>query len=335
MKISIIVPVYNTEKYLEQCIESILNQTYRNIEIILVNDGSEDSSLSICEYYANMDSRVILLQQENRGVSAARNRGIDVAKGEFISFVDSDDWIDEDLYEILLKDALEKRKKVVICSNVIEYRGRKFIKKISSSKEYIDLDFSDTILALFREDSVIGGVCGKIYRKELFYNVRFDEKINYSEDVIVNVLLFEKAQSVLYHSIPKYHYRQTSESACHTKFSEKSLDYWKGTQILYGLIKTKCPRAQDFALDCYFQCLIFCGDAALMFKGGKEEEFKNIRKEIRGIFCNAIFKKNIPINKKKQAFFMLFPYWISRKIALFRAWKGKRRRKINKEESFE
>ena len=103
MKISIIVPIYNVEKYLERCINSLINQTYKNIEIILVNDGSTDNSLIICEKYKNIDSRIILVNKENGGLSDARNVGIDNSSGNYITFIDSDDYIDDDYVYTLYK----------------------------------------------------------------------------------------------------------------------------------------------------------------------------------------------------------------------------------------
>ena len=107
-KISVIVPVYNTEDYLEKCIRSIMNQTYKNLEIITINDGSTDNSLSILENLKKEDDRIIIINQENMGVSKARNKGLDYATGEFIGFVDSDDFLEEDMYDIMIKHLIEE-----------------------------------------------------------------------------------------------------------------------------------------------------------------------------------------------------------------------------------
>lgn len=115
MKISIIVPIYNVKPYLEQCILSIINQTYLNLEIILVNDGSTDGSLLICENFAKKDDRIVLITQQNMGLSSARNLGIEIATGEYIMFVDSDDWIHPKIVEDLLCDAMQHKVKLSMC----------------------------------------------------------------------------------------------------------------------------------------------------------------------------------------------------------------------------
>ena len=119
--ISIIVPIYNAEEHLDKCVESILEQTEINLEIILVDDGSKDNSFEICKKYEKMDQRVKVIHQENAGVSAARNHGIEIAEGEYIGFVDSDDWIEPVMYQRLLKEAKEKNADVVMCDATTVY----------------------------------------------------------------------------------------------------------------------------------------------------------------------------------------------------------------------
>ena len=119
--ISVIVPVYNTEKYLDRCIQSILSQTYSNIEILLIDDGSTDSSGAICDKYAEQDSRVRVFHKANGGVSSARNMGLDKAKGTWFTFVDSDDWIDMDMYEQMYNAAIQNKVDMVCCDLLGEY----------------------------------------------------------------------------------------------------------------------------------------------------------------------------------------------------------------------
>ena len=114
--ISVIVPIYNSEKYLEQCIESIINQKYSNLEIILVNDGSVDGSLKICEKYAKKDNRIKVIDKKNEGVSVARNVGMEVSSGQWISFIDSDDWIDPDMFEKMLAKSKDDDFDVIMCN---------------------------------------------------------------------------------------------------------------------------------------------------------------------------------------------------------------------------
>ena len=122
-KISIIVPAYNVQKYIKQCLESIINQTYKNLEIIVVNDGSKDKTLDIIESIAKDDPRIIVINQENQGVSATRNNALKGVDGDFVMFVDSDDWLDLDTCEVLIKEAVEENADIVMCGYVREYEN--------------------------------------------------------------------------------------------------------------------------------------------------------------------------------------------------------------------
>jgi glycosyltransferase involved in cell wall biosynthesis len=176
--VSIIIPVYNAEKYLNQCIESILNQTYKNIEVILVNDGSSDNSGIICDNYANTDNRIKVIHQINQGVSSARNRGIENSKGEFLSFVDSDDWILDKYLEDLLSPFLEEKNvDLVICDFIKDSMD---IGPISEFKKiiYNDDDIKKNVKEDVNSDKRIFGysVVAKCFRKCIILNnnIRFD-----------------------------------------------------------------------------------------------------------------------------------------------------------------
>ena len=128
--ISVIVPIYNVEKYLQKCVDSIINQTYKNLEIILVDDGSPDNCPKMCDDYAEKDSRIKVVHKENGGLSDARNVGMEVATGEYVSFIDSDDYISLDFYETLLETIVDNDSDVVECGVVKFYENEKFIKKL-------------------------------------------------------------------------------------------------------------------------------------------------------------------------------------------------------------
>ena len=122
--ISVIVPIYNVEKYLDRCVDSIINQTYKNLEIILVDDGSPDNCLAICDSWAEKDRRIKVIHKENGGVSSARNSALDIASGDYIGFVDSDDWIEPDMYEILIKNAKKYDADISRCAGLLDYCDR-------------------------------------------------------------------------------------------------------------------------------------------------------------------------------------------------------------------
>ena len=136
-KISIIIPAYNVQEYIKQCLESIINQTYKNLEIIVVNDGSKDKTLDIIESIAKDDPRIIVINQENQGVSAARNNALKGVDGDFVMFVDSDDWLDLDTCEVLIREAVKENADIVMCGYVREYKEKSMPKAMFDEERII------------------------------------------------------------------------------------------------------------------------------------------------------------------------------------------------------
>ena len=212
-KISIIVPVFNTEKYLPNCLDSIINQTYSNIEVILVNDGSSDSSGIICDEYALKDSRIIVVHNENGGVSSARNIGLDIATGDYIMFVDSDDYLEPQFCEIPLFIAFEKNVDIVSFGYYRIYNnGRRIEKK---TKEPREISSSEGIFQLItKEDVIYNLIWNKLYKRQLFSDVRFPNGKLYEDNAVI-YLLFHKAKKIFVSDslLYNYLYRDTSITA--------------------------------------------------------------------------------------------------------------------------
>lgn len=210
--ISIVIPIYNSEKFLEECILSVLNQTYKNIELILVDDGSTDNSSLICKKYLEKDLRVKYIKNINSGVSVARNIGIENSEGKYICFVDSDDIIEKNYVEVLYNIILEKKVDVVYCNYKLIYE-KKIVQKESRIKagKYsfygVEKDIIDdgTITGI-----LFGSVCTALYTLDLIktIGVRFDLKIKKNEDGIFNICLLQKINSFYVTSYSGYLYRQ-------------------------------------------------------------------------------------------------------------------------------
>lgn len=215
--ISVIIPVYNAEKYLEECIKSLLSQSLYNCEFIFVNDGSNDNSVDIIRSYIKKDKRIILINQKNKGVSQARNTGIINAKGECIGFVDSDDYVDSDMYKELYKQMQNEKCEVIISNFEEELNGNKYIRKCSLKenkvldKNYIE---NEILPFLVREDS-LNTVCNKLYKKSIIdeNNIRFPKGLPLGEDGIFNMIYFSKCNSCKYIDYTGYHYREVHGSA--------------------------------------------------------------------------------------------------------------------------
>lgn len=215
--ISVIVPVYNSEQYLDKCIASILNQTYPNIEVILVDDGSTDKSPEICDKYAGVDVRVSVIHQQNLGVAASRQKGIDAASGHYIIHVDSDDWIEPNMFESMA-EVLANGYDMVICD--LYYEKTKSNYTVYQS----DVFDSKTLLLEMLQGGNMGSLCNKMIKTDFCKPVEFDGNLFYCEDFLylIKILINNNIKVKNIHS-PFYHYLQQDSSITHS-YSKKTFD---------------------------------------------------------------------------------------------------------------
>ena len=220
--ISVIVPVYNVEKYLEECLESIKRQTYTDIEVILVNDGSIDRSKEICERYCEKDSRFKLVNQENKGLSGARNRGMLESKGEFISFVDSDDVLKEDMLEQLMKQMTSEDIDIVECW----YTNEKQELELSTAKNVKTIfqgDSKEALVSLCKDNIVRLNAVAKLFRRQVIVNFPFLEGLFY-EDVYGGIGILKHIRKMVKINYIGYYYRVRQGSIMNREFNIKNLD---------------------------------------------------------------------------------------------------------------
>ena len=219
-KISIIIPVYKTEKYLKKCLDSILKQTYKNLEIILVDDGSPDSSGKICDEYAQKDKRIVVVHQKNFGVSYARNVGLNIATGEYVAFVDSDDWIDSNMYEVMLSQIKKNNFDIVRCSYLKEYESE------TQKVDHFYKENTEINLGEVRKNILKLLVTGKIHaylpllliRKAIILDeMRFNSFVSMREDLIWLIAVLAKAKNISILTDTMYHYYQNENSATNSK----------------------------------------------------------------------------------------------------------------------
>ena len=209
--ISVVIPVYNSEKYLQNCLNSILHQTYSDLEIICIDDGSTDNSVALLEDYCRRDTRIRVLLQENAGASAARNRGIDAASGEYITFVDSDDAISMDMYQTLIS-ILENDEVDIAHCGYRRHNKDGSTKDVSGTGEYLIQDPLDAAYCLIAGKKYVGSLWNKLYRRKLFDGIRLDPDLRINEDVLANVQLFLRARKSVFLDKPFYQYYDRSGS---------------------------------------------------------------------------------------------------------------------------
>jgi len=253
IKISVIVPVYNVELYLEKCIESICNQTYKNLQIILVDDGSTDSSGNICDLYGKKDNRITVIHKTNGGLSDARNAGLDIADGEYIGFVDSDDYIAPEMFEHLLNLSKINNGDIVICDKV-EFNENETICVNNKLEQITVLDRNLAIAQLANDTTIRSHVWNKLYKHNLFDGIRFDVGKAY-EDVYIMHRLFLKTQKIVITNQVFYYYLQRSNSILGEMNLNKQVDlYWAYVRRYEELINT-FPQLKNNLIKPMYFCL--------------------------------------------------------------------------------
>lgn len=321
--ISIIVPIYNCEKYLSECLESILKQSYIYFELILINDGSNDKSGDICKKYANADKRIIYINQSNSGVSVARKKGIDISNGKYISFIDSDDYIDENYLMNLYKKITESNSEFVCCNSidieVINYENNKITKEeIIMNKQRLFNDY-------FQCKRYAYCIWGKLYKREALINIEF-KNIKYGEDTCMIIDLFKKCNKVHVLNYDGYYYRGQENSVSNTiKQIEKYNDLLVQSELVYKICEEEIPillknASKNFINNLYRAIAEYCKNRELYKSSNLIRKYnqyynklskKYLCTNLKGLIIiifnldnnlgekilKAIYKKNNKINK--------------------------------------
>ena len=234
--VTVIVPVYNCEKYIARCIESVINQTYSNIELIIVNDGSTDYTKEICEHYNKKYQNIKLINQKNQGVSIARNNAINISLGQYIQFTDSDDYMEKDMIEQMVKSAITNKSDIVICEYSYEFENGSS-KKVNSLKDYFNLSFKDLISD---ENTKYGGFpWNKLIKRQCITNL-YNTNLNYYENLI---FFLDNAKNINSYSVvhrPLYNYFINSNSALHNKkYSIKRMTALDALSLVIDMVDEK------------------------------------------------------------------------------------------------
>lgn len=312
-KISIIAPVYQVEKYIGQCIESVINQTFKNFELILIDDGSKDKSGNICDEYAKRDKRIHVVHTENKGAASARNRGLDLATGKYIAFVDGDDYLAENMLDKLYKVITQENCDVVVCDflNLHANPDKDFSLQLSDSKVS-----GREILSHLKNQKNYGVwtiVWNKLYKKEILKDLRFPEG-KYFEDEIFSDQLYLRCNEVQVISDVLYYHRVLETSTMNTQKIRNYLDLIDAFQLRINLyLENRLPddevyKVLIYMLEPYTKC------AKADFMGNDKERLKQAKRFIRKS-SRILIKKRLSFIKKCSliliAFFPVFTYQIA------------------------
>lgn len=295
--ISIIVPIYNVEKYLRKCIESLINQTYKDIEIILIDDGSPDNCGQICDEYVKNDNRIRVVHKKNAGVSEARNDGIKLSKGDYIAFVDSDDYVEKNFIEILYDNAIKNNADVSICNYFLENKNRKIRKKIDSDIAK-DLESEDFCKYIIRKNSFRGLLLNKLFKREIFFENGkinlIDSNIHICEDLLFLVENSSKYDKIYFDKESYlYHYVIRENSAISSKYNEKKVTMiYAYDRILNFIEKNYHNLLDDYKKD-YLKMALNQKELYISSNFRDEEIKKVIDKSIKKYYKEVKHKANL------------------------------------------
>lgn len=273
--ISIVVPVYNVEAYAEQCIESILNQSYKNLQIILVDDGSTDRSGEICDFYRQRDSRIEVIHKKNGGLSDARNTGIKFVKAKYVTFADSDDILHEDYVDFLYKQLIEFDADIAIC----RYKRFTNIEETKEVEKKVKTVVFNSVEALknllYTPEIIPQSAYAKMYRTKLFEDIEYPVgKIN--EDIGTTYKLFYKAQRIAYNPSQYYFYLQRMDGIVRSNFSERTMDAIYFSDEIIKFVNENLPEIEKAAI-----CYAFAQNVQVLMKlPYKDKKYQHIKEQI-------------------------------------------------------
>lgn len=302
--ISIIVPVYKVEKYLKQCVESILAQTYRNFELILVDDGSPDTCPALCDEFAKVDPRVIVIHKTNGGLSDARNAGLDVAHGEYVGFVDSDDFIAPNMYKVMLHAAKENNADFVLCNYMrVDQCGAQIVgaeeQQYATNQTYGKNEFIHELLQPYGGYYVVAW--NKLYRKSLFHDLRFPVGKQHEDEYVIHHII---GNSEVIASVQDclYYYRQREDSIMARGFSIKSMDY--GDALIDRYHFTKQKKYDEWKNVCVYRlsCELDKWKGYAMHDQSVRREYERLRKKSRFLIYEPAAWNNPNMNIRGKIF---------------------------------
>lgn len=314
--VSVIIPVYNVEKYLGECLESVTNQTYKNIEILLINDGSTDGSGEVCDQYAQKDNRIKVLHKKNGGVSSARNAGLEMAQGDFITFIDADDLVGKEYVSSMYETSVKFNADIIFCkySNYVNGKVYDVVEELPDKLDADDKDKYISFICRFFEckKRVFGSSCRTLFKKELIQDLRFEPKIKISEDLLFLVYATLKAKR--FASVDKhlYFYRQSNESVS----ASYKKDYITGQVILFeklknifDLFKTKESK-RTFNINICLLCYYTLSNELKYKQKNRKENVNKVRKSALYKYFNL--KNGLRIRGKKRKLKFLTVWFLTK-----------------------
>lgn len=293
--ISVIVPVYNVDKYLERCLDSIINQTYNNLEIILIDDGSTDKSAKICDVYKNKDQRIVVIHKKNEGVSSARNYGLKIAHGNYVGFVDSDDYINSNMYEILYANFLKYNVDISMCNyNIIKQRTVDSRYHENLKNDDFIIENKEQFYKMLNQFYFKGFLWNKLFKKDNAKKIGFRSDISFCEDLLFVAEYAQACNTFCYYKKPLYNYVIRESSAIRSKISLKTLSVIKAYE---EIIKILNKFAKDEVIEYKYSEMLWF----IKVYNELKKERKKLKKKYTMLY-KEIMRSNLSIKKKCNVF---------------------------------
>ncbi len=305
--VSILVPVYNSEKYLRQCLDSIVNQTYKDLQVVIVDDGSIDNSLSICREYADKYEFIEVYHQGNAGVASARNALLDKARGDYTIFIDSDDWIELDMIEGLLHYIAEHDFDIAICGSVSEYNNSETTVDTSYCSPLID-NREEAVKKFILHKELNGSLWNKLVRTSLFHNLRFAQDIWYGEDALMMWQVLQRVNRIGSMPTPYYHYRMNDASISHQTFGPQKMSGHQVWATIYADTCRDWPEYKRVARAAFAISDMWLLFYAALDKYPFDKNISHFQRHVRENIIDILRAQHIKVNKKVFALGMALSY---------------------------
>lgn len=300
--ISIIIPVYNVEKYLERCLNSVINQTYKNLEIILIDDGSTDGSGKICDEFTKKDNRIIVIHKENGGVSSARNKGLEIAQGEYIGFVDSDDYIEENMYEVLFENLVNFNVDISMCNYNILKNNKKTFHKHTMENGLLITE-NKKFLELLRLNYYKGFLYNKLFKAKMIKKMKLDVNIHICEDLLLIAQLTNQCKKYYFDNRCLYNYVIREDSAINGKINDKKFSVLDAYRKVIEIVK---QYGNELTIKYEFDYFKWEND--LIKQSGRKDE--SLEKESVLLFNTIMKSQYASFNEKLEVFIRYRMYGI-------------------------
>lgn len=306
--VSVIIPVYNVENYLEKCVESVINQSYQNIEILLINDGSTDSSANICNLMKKKDSRIKVFHKKNGGLSDARNYGINESSGKYLVFIDSDDWVDKEyvryLYDLINNNDCD----ISVCEIVKITEKGKIVSNNLNNNNVLKLNQKDALKNMIEVNLFATSACGKMYKRECFDAIKFPVGRLF-EDIPTNYSIFLSVENVIFGARGLYYYLTREGSITRKKFSAKNMDSIIFIEEAMKKVLIKYPEFENIS-----NSRVFLAYFDIWKSFGKKdidsEYYINTKSAIKNLRRKIKKSKKIDNKVRKKILLTYLPLWL-------------------------